>query len=206
MICMTASKMLYVSCTWLFIIIIYTHACAHTVSWKLQLSYASTIDLCAYLFPKLESWPKTVQAKFTFAIYPITFPKENANEWKKLFKPCASQRLFLPVSMKIKFSQTYEQAASCTYNIYFLCFPADPEGGGFVALCGHRHPFSAASRRRVVTSFSVQYNPLSCHGSRARGAKDRLVQPFCPSPLLRQNWHQLRCHAHEHDTTQGEII
>ncbi|XP_029009567.1 glucoside xylosyltransferase 1-like isoform X1 [Betta splendens] len=48
----------------------------------------------------LESWPTTVQAKFTFAIYPITFPKENVNEWKKLFKPCASQRLFLPLILK----------------------------------------------------------------------------------------------------------
>ena len=28
---------------------------------------------------------------------PITFPNDKAEEWKKLFKPCASQRLFLPV-------------------------------------------------------------------------------------------------------------
>lgn len=48
----------------------------------------------------LESWPKTVQTKFNFTIYPITFPKENAREWKKLFKPCASQRLFLPLILK----------------------------------------------------------------------------------------------------------
>ncbi|XP_039665884.1 glucoside xylosyltransferase 1-like isoform X2 [Perca fluviatilis] len=44
----------------------------------------------------LDSWPRTVQTKFNFTIYPITFPKENVKEWKKLFKPCASQRLFLP--------------------------------------------------------------------------------------------------------------
>ncbi|XP_075326369.1 glucoside xylosyltransferase 1 isoform X2 [Odontesthes bonariensis] len=48
----------------------------------------------------LESWPRTVRTKFTFTIYPITFPKENAREWKKLFKPCASQRLFLPLILK----------------------------------------------------------------------------------------------------------
>ncbi|KAE8296088.1 Glucoside xylosyltransferase 1 [Larimichthys crocea] len=48
----------------------------------------------------LVSWPRTVQTKFNFTIYPITFPKENANEWKKLFKPCASQRLFLPLILK----------------------------------------------------------------------------------------------------------
>ncbi|XP_024137709.1 glucoside xylosyltransferase 1 isoform X2 [Oryzias melastigma] len=48
----------------------------------------------------LKAWPREVQTKFTFTIYPITFPKENANEWKKLFKPCASQRLFLPLILK----------------------------------------------------------------------------------------------------------
>uniref|UniRef100_A0A3P9HPV5 Glucoside xylosyltransferase 1 n=1 Tax=Oryzias latipes TaxID=8090 RepID=A0A3P9HPV5_ORYLA len=48
----------------------------------------------------LVTWPREVKAKFTFTIYPITFPKENANEWKKLFKPCASQRLFLPLILK----------------------------------------------------------------------------------------------------------
>lgn len=48
----------------------------------------------------LRSWPKMVQIKFNFTIYPITFPKDNAKEWKKLFKPCASQRLFLPLILK----------------------------------------------------------------------------------------------------------
>ncbi|KAG7521522.1 glucoside xylosyltransferase 1-like isoform X1 [Solea senegalensis] len=48
----------------------------------------------------LDSWPSTVQTKFKFTLYSITFPKENANEWKKLFKPCASQRLFLPLILK----------------------------------------------------------------------------------------------------------
>lgn len=56
--------------------------------------------LCPDLFLQLDSWPRTVQAKFNFTIYPITFPKENAREWKKLFKPCASQRLFLPVGLE----------------------------------------------------------------------------------------------------------
>lgn len=53
--------------------------------------------LCLHPFLKLGSWPRTIQAKFNFTIYPITFPKDNEREWKKLFKPCASQRLFLPV-------------------------------------------------------------------------------------------------------------
>ncbi|XP_061629732.1 glucoside xylosyltransferase 1-like isoform X2 [Phyllopteryx taeniolatus] len=48
----------------------------------------------------LHSWPRSVQTRFNFTIYPITFPSGNENEWKKLFKPCASQRLFLPLILK----------------------------------------------------------------------------------------------------------
>lgn len=54
--------------------------------------------LYIYLFLKLNSWPGTT--RFGFTIYPITFPSENGQEWKKLFKPCASQRLFLPVGLQ----------------------------------------------------------------------------------------------------------
>ncbi|XP_051856826.1 glucoside xylosyltransferase 1 isoform X2 [Antechinus flavipes] len=46
----------------------------------------------------LDGW-KFLQT-FNYIIYPITFPTENAAEWKKLFKPCASQRLFLPLILK----------------------------------------------------------------------------------------------------------
>lgn len=52
------------------------------------------------LFFKLDSWPRTIQTRFNFTIYPITFPRENEKEWRKLFKPCASQRLFLPVGLQ----------------------------------------------------------------------------------------------------------
>nr|CAD7420206.1 unnamed protein product [Timema poppensis] len=35
---------------------------------------------------------------FVFDVLPITFPLQgNPEEWRRLFKPCASQRLFLPV-------------------------------------------------------------------------------------------------------------
>lgn len=56
--------------------------------------------LSAYVVFKLNSWPTKVQARFSFNIYPITFPSENGKEWKRLFKPCASQRLFLPVGLQ----------------------------------------------------------------------------------------------------------
>ncbi|XP_073323854.1 glucoside xylosyltransferase 2 isoform X1 [Pagrus major] len=49
---------------------------------------------------KLNQWPRAVSAKFHYTIYPITFSVGNADEWKKLFKPCAAQRLFLPVILK----------------------------------------------------------------------------------------------------------
>ncbi|XP_075871816.1 glucoside xylosyltransferase 2 [Nelusetta ayraudi] len=49
---------------------------------------------------RLTQWPRAVSAKFQFTIYPITFSVGNADEWKKLFKPCAAQRLFLPVILK----------------------------------------------------------------------------------------------------------
>lgn len=38
-----------------------------------------------------------IRSKFSYTLYSISFPEDNAAEWKKLFKPCASQRLFLPV-------------------------------------------------------------------------------------------------------------
>ncbi|XP_061109011.1 glucoside xylosyltransferase 1-like isoform X1 [Conger conger] len=48
----------------------------------------------------LEAWPEPFRSRFNFTIYPISFPRENAAEWKRLFKPCASQRLFLPILLK----------------------------------------------------------------------------------------------------------
>ncbi|XP_036376008.1 glucoside xylosyltransferase 1-like [Megalops cyprinoides] len=48
----------------------------------------------------LEMWPAPFRSKLNYTVYPITFPAENAKEWKKLFKPCASQRLFLPIILR----------------------------------------------------------------------------------------------------------
>ena len=48
-------------------------------------------------FFSLESWPDHIQSNFKYNIYPITYPKDGYEKsWKKLFKLCASQRLFLP--------------------------------------------------------------------------------------------------------------
>ncbi|PWA23381.1 hypothetical protein CCH79_00016462 [Gambusia affinis] len=49
---------------------------------------------------RLHQWPPSVSARFQYSIYPISFSVGDAEEWKKLFKPCAAQRLFLPVILK----------------------------------------------------------------------------------------------------------
>uniref|UniRef100_A0A803J9G0 UDP-D-xylose:beta-D-glucoside alpha-1,3-D-xylosyltransferase n=1 Tax=Xenopus tropicalis TaxID=8364 RepID=A0A803J9G0_XENTR len=49
---------------------------------------------------KLEKWPQQISRKVEYKIYPITFPVGNPQEWKKLFKPCAAQRLFLPMLLQ----------------------------------------------------------------------------------------------------------
>lgn len=45
---------------------------------------------------KLEEWRKMADYGLSYRVLPLTFPVKNAHEWRKLFKPCASQRLFLP--------------------------------------------------------------------------------------------------------------
>ncbi|CAJ1051265.1 glucoside xylosyltransferase 2 [Xyrichtys novacula] len=58
-------------------------------------------DLLAPQFKQqLNQWPRSATARFQYTLYPITFSVGNADEWKKLFKPCAAQRLFLPVILK----------------------------------------------------------------------------------------------------------
>lgn len=60
-----------------------------------------TEDALASPFQKgLSKWPRHVSSRFQYSVYPITFSVGNAEEWKKLFKPCAAQRLFLPVILK----------------------------------------------------------------------------------------------------------
>lgn len=47
------------------------------------------------------SWPTSVQKRITLDLHSITFPPgQDAKAWRKLFKPCASQRLFMPSLLK----------------------------------------------------------------------------------------------------------
>ena len=45
-------------------------------------------------------WHTVKSGQVRFKLYSLHFPSgENAEEWKRLFKPCATQRLFLLVSI-----------------------------------------------------------------------------------------------------------
>lgn len=48
----------------------------------------------------LDSWPHRFRSRFLYSVYPVSFPSENAREWKRLFKPCAAQRLFIPLILQ----------------------------------------------------------------------------------------------------------
>lgn len=45
---------------------------------------------------KLSDWNEIFPKQFEFTVLPTKFPEKNGKVWKNLFKPCASQRLFLP--------------------------------------------------------------------------------------------------------------
>ncbi|XP_032361587.1 glucoside xylosyltransferase 1 [Etheostoma spectabile] len=67
---------------------------------SLHLHIFAEDQLHASFIKALESWPGFIHSRFKYTVYSISFPSENAAEWKKLFKPCASQRLFLPLILK----------------------------------------------------------------------------------------------------------
>ena len=49
------------------------------------------------------TWAENILKRMQLDLRPITFPVDKAEEWKMLFKPCATQRLFLPVSLNAKY-------------------------------------------------------------------------------------------------------
>lgn len=47
---------------------------------------------------EIKKWPQFISGNIRLDIRPIQFPSgQDFNQWKTLFKPCASQRLFLPL-------------------------------------------------------------------------------------------------------------
>ncbi|XP_028825034.1 glucoside xylosyltransferase 2 isoform X2 [Denticeps clupeoides] len=67
---------------------------------KIKLHIFAEQELSTHFEKGLNQWPRPFSSKFQYRLYPITFSVGNAEEWKKLFKPCAAQRLFLPVILK----------------------------------------------------------------------------------------------------------
>lgn len=67
----------------------------------LHFAIVAEVGLKEIIHKKLYEWPLSIWQRISYKIYPITFPFEsNVEEWKKLFKPCAAQRLFLPSLLK----------------------------------------------------------------------------------------------------------
>ncbi|XP_055047075.2 glucoside xylosyltransferase 1 [Misgurnus anguillicaudatus] len=57
-------------------------------------------QLHASIKATLDSWPAFISLKFSYVVHPISFPNDHHEEWSQLFKPCASQRLFLPMILR----------------------------------------------------------------------------------------------------------
>lgn len=66
----------------------------------LQFIILAETNLIPAFNEKLAEWKFLSNKTFDFIVKSITFPKDSdAAMWKKLFKPCAAQRLFLPVNI-----------------------------------------------------------------------------------------------------------
>ncbi|RNA32404.1 glucoside xylosyltransferase 1-like isoform X2 [Brachionus plicatilis] len=63
---------------------------------KLHFFIFSEKNLHNQFIDQFNEWPKFVQDKFNYSIFEPKFPQNNREEWRKLFKLCASQRIFLP--------------------------------------------------------------------------------------------------------------
>ncbi|XP_008548664.1 glucoside xylosyltransferase 1 [Microplitis demolitor] len=63
----------------------------------LKLIVIAEDDLIVAFDEKLSEWKYLTNNSFTFVLRPIQFPNNSdVSMWKRLFKPCAAQRLFLP--------------------------------------------------------------------------------------------------------------
>ncbi|KAI9562630.1 hypothetical protein GHT06_010084 [Daphnia sinensis] len=48
----------------------------------------------------IQLWPDNILKRMSLDTHPVSYPEKNADEWKTIFKPCASVRLFLPNLLK----------------------------------------------------------------------------------------------------------
>ncbi|KAK7098518.1 glucoside xylosyltransferase 1-like [Littorina saxatilis] len=79
------------------VIVLLKSAVVMTTTTPLVLHIFAERELHTFFKQQLNFWPPEVLERVEYRIYDISFPaSENQAEWKKLFKLCASQRLFLP--------------------------------------------------------------------------------------------------------------
>lgn len=67
---------------------------------KIKFVVIAENDLMKGFEEKLEDWQEIMKNTFSYEVLPLTFPEANRDEWRNLFKPCAAQRLFLPVMLE----------------------------------------------------------------------------------------------------------
>lgn len=68
-------------------------------------SHLLFFTLALNLLQVSNEWPQALKDRVTVEFHNVTIPqmkKDNQKEWLQLFKPCASERLFLPVSMRCR--------------------------------------------------------------------------------------------------------
>ncbi|KAM7307441.1 glucoside xylosyltransferase 1, partial [Ixodes scapularis] len=62
----------------------------------LRLILYADVENIKRLQERIIQWPASVFTRITYDLRLVTFPKEDFKKWKQLFKPCSTQRLFLP--------------------------------------------------------------------------------------------------------------
>uniref|UniRef100_UPI00398EABC7 glucoside xylosyltransferase 2 isoform X2 n=1 Tax=Pristiophorus japonicus TaxID=55135 RepID=UPI00398EABC7 len=116
----------------------------------------------------IKAWPFSYKANLEYNIYPINFSVGNPQEWKKLFKPCAAQRLFLPNSM-IPTGLKWEELLYPLYHKYKNDITWGDQD--LLNIIFHYNP-------EYLYVFPCQWNyrPDHCmYGSNCRGAEDHGV-------------------------------
>ncbi|XP_072328334.1 glucoside xylosyltransferase 2 isoform X2 [Scyliorhinus torazame] len=116
----------------------------------------------------IKAWPFAFKSRVDYNIYPITFSAGKPQEWKKLFKPCAAQRLFLPNSM-IPTGLRWEELLYPLYHKYKNDITWGDQD--LLNIIFHYNP-------EYLYMFPCQWNyrPDHCmYGSNCRGAEDQGV-------------------------------
>lgn len=72
----------------------------------------------------IQLWPDNILKRMSLDMRPVSYPEDNTDEWNTLFKPCASVKLFLPVSSgrDMLLADAYNASTQLFYfsNDYFV--------------------------------------------------------------------------------------